>query len=357
MQFVIESKVGCFKITEAKMEYKSKNERAKVEIPKAIEFKYKDEDLATLQPKGANDFLTKLGINIVKTYKTKFSDWEKIIQKRLNTLEEKINSLEKEFIKKAKKNTPSGATVEKFVDELNKILKGRTEAIASEASYLYKKMVKDIVETARTKTVSQMGGKNKPSFKKKVVFVAGVIVFIAIIVPIVASAIALPPVGLAIALSIGTGLSATAGFVITCKDFAKNYDKAVLKAAAEVATAVAAVDKAIVNMRLAEDSYTALVLNLGKAMKKMEDPKNKAKSGEDKNVLEAKKKINEAMLAIESFRSNMGDTGIALRNLEQARAGVQKAAQQIPPKSKSGSGSVADILGKINGGIAILKAV
>ncbi|MEP1355342.1 MAG: hypothetical protein ABJX32_05025 [Tateyamaria sp.] len=336
MQFVIKGDTG-FKVTEEKAVYQSKKGRAKVHCP--VEANYTDKSLEAMPAQGAKDFFTKFGINLEGEYRSKFAAFGKEIEKKLNKLEDKLDKAEAEFVKKAKKKAPGAAAVESFVQVLNKALKDGCQAIADEASKDYKKMVESIVHKVREKTLKAMGAAGKASLKKKAVFAFKVVAFIAVVVAITVAAIALPPVGAALAVGAAAlvvkGLSATITLFKEAKDFAKNYEKAVTTAGKDLKSAEAAVDKALAQVRVAKDSYTALEMKLANSIKIMKAAEAKAASDKDPQLAQAKKKISESMAEIEAYKKALGNPDIAMKELETARASMRKAGTLVPEPSKT----------------------
>ncbi|MEP4246660.1 hypothetical protein [Tateyamaria sp.] len=345
MQFIINGNAG-FKVTEEKAVYQSKGGRAKVHCP--VEAGYKDKSLDAMPTQGAKDFLTKFGIALQSVYKGEFATFGKNVQKKLNDLEAKIDKAEADFAKKAKTKRPTGAAVQAFVDVLNKALKDGCQVIANKASEDYKKMMEKIVYKVREKTLKDMGAAGKPGLKQKAVFAFKVISFIVVVVAIVASAIALPPVGIALGIAalVMKGLSATITLFKECKSFAKNYEKAVTKAAKDLKTAETAVDEALAQVRTAKDSYTALEIRLAKAMAIMKAAEDKAQGDDDPQLAKAKKNISEAMSGIESYKKALGNPDIAMSELETARASMRKAGTLVPDPTKSNSKAIGEIADK-----------
>jgi low affinity Fe/Cu permease len=356
MQFIIDGNDG-FKVTEEKAVYKSKSGRATVHCP--VEAGGKAKSLVALPTEGAKDFLTKFGINLQSVYDGKFAAFGKAVVKQLNDLDAKIDKEDVTFVKKAKKKRPSGAEVETFVKKLNKKLNDGCDEIAKKATTEYSKMVNGIVDAAYNKTAKNMGAAGKPILKQKLYFAFKLVTFSVIVIGITVAAIALPPLGIALGIAalVLKGLSATITLFDACYSFQKNYDKAVTKATTDIAAAEAAIDKAIAQMRLAKDSYTALEMNLGTAIVRLKEADGKAVSKDDDMVVKAKKKIGEAMAGIAKFSNELGNPDVALQEMESARAGIKKASGQIPDKAKKGSGSIGDLAAKTKEAISFMGEI
>lgn len=344
MKYILNGDKG-FTVTEQKAVYQSKKGRAKVHCP--VEASYKDKALEAMPSAGAKDFLTKFGINLQGEYKSKFDAFGKAIEDKLNALEAKLDKAEADFVKKAAKKRPDAKTLASFVAALNKALNEGCQAIAKKASIDYETMVDGIVNNVRKKTLKAMGAAGKPGLKQKAVFAFKVVTFIVVVVAITAAAIALPPAGIAmgIAALVIKGVSATITLFKECKAYSKNYEKAVTKAAKDLKSAEGAVVQALAQVRTAKDSYTALELNLGKAVVVLKAAEAKAQSDKDPKLAKAKKNISEVMSGIESYKKELGNPDIAMAELETALASMRKAGKLVPDAGDSNSkklGVIAD---------------
>ncbi|MEP1586340.1 MAG: hypothetical protein ABJR46_10295 [Tateyamaria sp.] len=349
MKYIINGDTG-FKATEQKAEYQSKRGRAKVHCP--VAFNYTDTALDAMPTKGAKDFLTKLGITLQADYKSVFDKFSNDVMKKLNDLEAKLDKAEADFVKKAQKKAPSASEIETFANALDKALRAGCQNIADNATEDYKKLVEDIVDKARTKTLKAMGAAGKPSLKQKAKIAFTVIKFVIVVVAIVGASIALgpaAPIGIAVGVAgiVLKGLSATITLCKDCKAFAKSYESAVTKAAKDLKTAETAVDEALAQVRTAKDSYTALEMKLGKAMEIMKAAEKKAQSGKDPKLDKAKKNIDDAMSELSSYTKTLGNPDIAMKELEAARAAMRKAGTLVPDATKSKSKALGEVASKV----------
>ena len=342
MKFIIKGNTG-FKVTEEKAEYKSKKGRAKVACP--VEADYVDQALKAMPAQGAKDYMTKFGINLQSEYKSAFAKFGKDVMARLEKLESRLDKAEADFVKKAKKKRPTDAELKSFVAVLNKALSDGCQVIADKASQDYKKMMDSMVEGVRTKTLKAMGAAGKPGLKQKAKLVFKVIIFAAVVVSIVTASIALPglapvAIGVGVAALVVKGLTGSITFIKELKAFSKSYEKSFVTAAKDLTTAEAAVDKALAQVRLAKDSYTALEVKLGESVVELGRLEAKAASEKGPELANAQKKMAEAKADLTSYKKTLGDPNIALAELEKARTAMRKAAGIVADGSKSKSAVV-----------------
>lgn len=343
-----------FSITESNIFCWSKKKRVEVKMQKFLA-NFDDLGLTSLTPDQVATFMAKFNQNLLKSYKKEYAAWEKIIQKKLDTLEAFIISDEKTYINKAKKKTPLPSEVVTYVKMQNQGIKVTSDKIAADALVSYKKMISDIVEKVRSETLKKMSniGK-KTSLKQKVLMFWAAGVFLAVFVPMVIATAGVA--GVALAAGILTGLTASYKLVQSCRDFTKNYDKAVIKASAKLTAAVDAVDEALEQMKNAEESYIAINMKLDEGLSNMSAAVNESKRGyQDKSVIDAGKKLDETMTAMKSFQSVMVDPRKAKDDLSKALKSVKSAENQMPAKSKSGKGSIVDIITEFGKAVGVLN--
>ena len=361
MQFIMIENETAFKVTEQPQLTKMTSKGGRVSFEGPVSASYKDPALKTVPSETAASFLMVFGQKLKKSYDGKFTAWKKTVQGELDKLDSKIEKAIKTFEKAAQKKRPSGGIVKSFVDIQNGLLETGRAKIEADAIVSYKAMVESIVHSVRKDTVKSMGSIGKLLKKDTGSFTWTTVKFIAAVVVIVITAIALPPLGIALAIAalVTKGLSATTGYVKECIDYSKQFNSAIVKVDKQVSDATGIINKAIADMRIAKDASSVMQIKMGQAIVGLDKAKAKAASeAKDKEVAQCLKTLEASRADMVSFNKAIGgNPDMVITQLGGALKALKESSASMPVKTKGGSGSLGDIIGKLDNAAGKLNDV
>ncbi len=363
MKYAIQGTKG-FQATET-LRLKSKDD--KLTLTGEVKAVWTDAALSKIPEDTVMRFLTNLGQNLVKDYKSKLSSWEKDVQKQLDKAAQAIEKLTLAFEKAGKKTPPTAREIENFVTSQNNKQTDVVKKIAADAQISYSKMVESLMKSVLPKTIKSMAEKAQLFKKSKGSLAWAVLKFVGAAVLLTVAALGVAAtggtavaVGFAVAALVFKGLSmikSLGGEIVT---FCKAYEAAMIKIDRDVIACSASIDTAIANMRAAQKARDGMIFKLGQAHAKLDDAQKKAASDNShKDLKKAMANLKKVQTAIQSFEKSIGGNPDAIMaSLVAARKALKDTSSHMPVAVKSGKSTSTisklfdkanEIVGQING--------
>lgn len=341
------------------------SKRGQIKLTGEVKLSWSDASLRTVGEAAAMRFLTEFGINLKKKYDGKYKSWLGKVQKALNKLESDLDGKIKKFEKASKKNPVSVAEKTAFEARIEAEKKAGQEHIKADAQSKYSAMLKDIVDAVRSNTLKAMGKEGALLKRGKGTFAWNVLKFTVVVVMVAIAVATLPTgagaaiLGVGVAALVTKSLTSTTSFIKDCIEHKKNYDTAVTKVAKKVDSGITEIDNAIADLRKAQAARDAMNVKIGQAQQHLDNALTKsAPAKKSAAIKKATEKLQAAKKDMQSFDKKLGGQPLEVAaELENVRAAIKKARTNIPVVTKSGSGSIGDILGKLDSAVSMADEV
>lgn len=291
-------------------------------------------------------------------YKKTIKSWEKFAQDKINSVEKKIMAAEAAVEKKFKKLVPTAKQLEEAKKKIESAQQAWLTTAQNEIQKKYQELLPSLSKKAHDAVIKKLGNAAGALKKKHGAFAWATVKFIVIVAVVVLAAIALGPVGAAVATAAGIaaltalvikGISTGVTAIKDVADYLKQWNKVSDKANADIDEAVAAIDKAYKTMEAAESVYQSLKLKIATAQGEIIEMEKKLGSEKNnKKIAEAQKKIQTARSELEKISAGIGSQPAeVLTQLKTARMAIKKADDATPKKVKDTTSKVLDALEQV----------
>ncbi len=335
--------------------YKLQGAKKMVSLTGDVSYNWRNKGLSGVEKDTLDKYFAMVGQNFWAHYKKAIKGWEKFAQDRLNEIEKKMVAAEDAVIKRLKKKIPSAKQLE---DEKNKLILMRDQMVVKFEIAIqekYQALLPDLSKKAHDEAVKKLGNAASKLKKKHGDFIWAVVKFALVATAITFAAIALGPVGAAVATAAGVlvlsslilkGVSTGITAIKDLATYLKQWNKISDKAATEIDNAAEAVEKALETMEACHSVYESLSIRFATAKGKideMEKEVNKDKNA--KEMADAMKELAAARKQLDIMEEAIGrKPSEVLKHLKVARTAITKADAAAPSKVVDRTSKVADFL-------------
>ena len=323
-----------------------------------IAYSWNNKGLKGVEKGTLDKYFALVGQEFWSHYKKTIKTWEKFAQDKINGIEKKIMAAEAAVEKKFKKVVPTAKQLEEAKKKIEAAQEGWVKDAQREIQKKYEELLPSLSKKAHDAVIKKLGNAGGALKKKHGAFAWATVKFIVVVAAIVLAAIALGPVGAAVATAAGIaaltaliikGISTGVGAIKDVADYVKQWNKVSDKANADIDEAVAAIEKAYKTMEAAESVYQSLKLKIATAQGNIAEMEKKLSSEKNnKKIAEAQKKIESARSELEKLASGIGSQpSEVLAQLKTARAAIQKADKATPNQVKDTTSKILDALDQV----------
>lgn len=320
-----------------------------------IAYSWNNKGLKGVEKPTLDKYFALVGQEFWGHYKKTIKTWEKFAQGKIDAVEKQIIAAESAIEKKFKKSIPSAKELEVEKKKLETLQSGWVQKAQQEIQKKFQDLLPDLSKKAHDAVIKKLGNAGGALKKKHGGFAWATLKFVVIVTAITLAAIALGPVGAAVATAAGVaalaalvikGISTGVGAIKDVADYLKQWNKVSDKANTDIDNAVAAIDQAYKTMEAAESVYQSLKLKIATAQGEITEMEKKlASEKNNKKIAEAQKKIEKARSELEAMAGGIGSQpSEVLAQLKAAKAAIQKADNATPKKVKDTTSKVLDML-------------
>ena len=317
--------------------YRLESSKKMLKLNGEATFNWNNSNLKGIEKDTLDRYFALVGQEFWTLYQKAIKTWEKFAQATIDKAEKAVLDLSNSEGKKLKKVGADQSKIDAAKAKVEAEADAQSKKVSAEIQAKFEALLPELVKKAHGTVVKKLGNAAGALKKNhgKAVFKA--VMFVVAVTAVVLASIALGPLaGAALGIGIAAVVIKSVGILSKgakdLRNYIKEWDKVSEKAASEIDTACAAVEKALAAMDACHSVRQSLQLKIAGLQKEL-DTSGAGLDPTDKKIVDLKKKVATAKKELADLETFIGNnTGDLLKHLQAARGSMNTAKSKKPRK-------------------------